>query len=212
MKKTTLLAACLLLGLAACSTNLQVYSSPQHDALRLADGDLGRGGIAFLTPSTATGQEEDRQALAYVFAHALQRERPDIRQVSLANTISAVNRAGLADTYRLMYRDYRDTGVFRVDTLREVAKAAGVRYLAQLQLAHLFQGARGRFSALGLNVLNTQYANLRVFFQIWDSRDGSIAWEGADEVTFAIDTNAERPIAFRAIAERAAVDLIQSLP
>ncbi len=93
-----------------------------------------------------------------------------------------------------------------------MAQAAEVRYLAQLKLANMQQGSKGRWSLLGVTILQTQYANLRVFFQIWDSRDGSIAWEGIDEVTFAIDTGQERPITFRAIAEHAAKDLIQRLP
>jgi hypothetical protein len=105
-----------------------------------------------------------------------------------------------------MYQNYRDTGIFDGALMRRVAQAAKVRYLAQQQ------GSRGRWSFLGVNILQTQYANLRVFFQIWDSRDGSIAWEGIDEVTFAIDTGQERPITFRAIAEHAAKDLNQRLP
>jgi len=45
-----------------------------------------------------------------------------------------------------------------------------------------------------------------------ETLDGSIAWQGMDEVTFAIDTGRERPITFRAIAEHTAKDLIQRLP
>ena len=42
--------------------------------------------------------------------------------------------------------------------------------------------------------------------------DGSIAWEGIDEVSMAYDTGQERRVTFRRIAERAAKDLIASLP
>jgi hypothetical protein len=211
----TCLAATILaplLALGGCASSLQKYSAPEHQTLQLEAQDLRQGGLAFLTPSTVTGQEEDKQALANVFAATLRQERPDIRTVSLPETISAVNRAGLADAYRSMYHDYRETGVFDAASMRKVAQAAGVRYLAQLKLATLRQGARGRFSLLGLSVLQTHYANLRVFLQIWDSRDGSIAWEGIDEVTFAIDSQRERPFTFRAIAGHAARDLMQRLP
>ena len=173
---------------------------------------LAEGGLAFLTPSTVTGQEEDKQSLAYMFAATLKTQRPEIRFDALPQTIGAVNRAGLADAYRRMYRDYRDTGVFDSAMLRQVAQAAGVRYLVQLKLANMEQGARGRFSLLGLSLLNTQYANMRVFFQVWDSRDGSIVWEGIDEVSMAFDTGQERRVTFRRIAQRAAQDLIASLP
>jgi len=210
--RACMMIAAAALALSACSTTLQVYSSPEHETLGLQQGDLRDGGLAFLTPSTVTGQEEDKQSLAHVFAATLQSERPELRFVSLSETISAVNRAGLAEAYRTMYQNYRDTGVFDGALMRRVAQAAQVRYLAQLKLANMQQGAKGRWSFLGVNILQTQYANLRVFFQIWDSRDGSIAWEGIDEVTFAIDTGQERPITFRAIAEHAAKDLTQRLP
>ncbi len=206
--------ACLLaaLLLAGCASKLQIYSSPQHQTLRLQPNELAQGGLAFLTPSTVTGQEEDRQSLAYVFADTLKEKRPEIRFEALPQTIGAVNRAGLAQVYRGMYHDYRDTGVFDAAALSQVAKAVGARYLVQLKLASMDQGARGRLSLLGLSLLNTQYANMRVFFQVWDSRDGSIAWEGIDEVTMAFDTGEERRLTFQKIAARAAEDLIASLP
>lgn len=210
LKRTALGAALLLL--CACSSTLQVYSSPEHETRRLAQRDLREGGLAFLTPSTVTGQEEDKQSLAYVFAATIKRERPDIRVLPLSETISAMNKAGLAAAYRSLYHDYRDTAVFDGGVMRQIAQAAGTRYLAQLKLANMQQGARGRLSLLGLNLLNTQYANMRVFLQIWDSADGSVAWEGIDELTFAMDTGQEKPIAFRDVAERAAQDLVKRLP
>jgi hypothetical protein len=200
------------LALQACSTTLQVYSTPEHDTRSLSQADLRAGGIAFLTPSTITGQEEDKQTLAYVFSTALKTRRPDLKVLPLSETISAVNRAGLAETYRNMYKDYRDTAVFDVAPMKRVAEAAGARYLGQLKLSQMQQGARGRFGLLGLSILNTQYATIRVSWQIWDSRDGSIAWEGIDEVTMAIDTGLEQPMPFRSVAERAAEDLTARLP
>jgi hypothetical protein len=201
-----------VLALCACESTPQIYSNPKHDILQLAQADLREGGLAFLTPSTVTGQEEDKQTLAYVFASTLQSERPDLRFVPLARTISAVNQAGLADTYRRMYADYRDTGVFDAAMMQRVGQAAGVRYLGQLKLARLEQNSRGRFGLLGLNLLNTQYAYMRVFFQIWDSRNGAIVWEGIDEVTLAMDTGKELPMSFQSITGQAAKDLVQRLP
>lgn len=205
-----LLAALVLL--AACESAPQIYSNPKHETLQLTQAELREGGLAFLTPSTVTGQEEDKQTLAYVFASTLQSERPDLRFVPLARTISAVNQAGLAETYRRMYHDYRDTGVFEAAMMQRVAQAAGVRYLGQLKLARMDQSSRGRFGMLGLSLLNTQYAYMRVFFQVWDSRNGAIVWEGIDEVTLAMDTGKELPMSFQSVAGQAAKDLVQRLP
>src|SRR5215510_4825325 len=204
-----LVAAALL---CACEGTPQIYSAPKHDILRLQRDELREGGLAFLTPSTVTGQEEDKQTLAYVFGSTLQTERPDIKFVSLSRTISAVNRAGLAETYRKMYVDYRDTGLFDAHMMKRVAEATGTRYLGQLKLARMEQNSRGRFGLLGLSLLNTQYANMRVFFQVWDSRDGTIVWEGIDEVTLAMDTGKELPMGFQQITGHAAKNLVQRLP
>jgi len=211
LTRAALLAAALLC-LQACSSTLQVYSAPEHETRSLTQASLRDDGIAFLTPSTITGQEEDKQTLAYLFATTLKARRPDVRTLPLSETIGAVNRAGLAELYRSMYRDYRDTAVFDVSLLRRVAQAAGVRYLAQLKLSQMQQGARGRLGLLGLSILNTQYASIRLSLQVWDSRDGSIAWEGIDEVTMAMDTGLEQPMPFRSVAERAAQDLVARLP
>lgn len=207
-----LLPLAAAVALCACETTPQVYSAPKSTILQLAKEDLRGGGLAFLTPSTVTGQEEDKQTLAYVFSSTLESERPDIKFVPLSRTISAVNRAGLAETYRRMYVDYRDTGLFDAAMMRRVADATGVRYLGQLKLARMEQSSRSRFGLLGLSLLNTQYANMRVFFQVWDSRDGTIVWEGIDEVTLAMDTGKELPMSFQSVAEQAAKNLVQRLP
>ncbi len=210
LRRCALAAAAL--ALSACEASLQVYSNPEHENGRLQAQDLREGGIAFLTPSTVTGHEEDKQMLAQAFAGTLRAQRSDIRVVPLSGTISEVNRAGIGNLYRTMYAEYRDTALFDGAVMHQVAKATGTRYLAQLKLAKIEQGARGRFGILGLSLLNTQYASMRVFWQIWDSRDGSIVWEGINEVTLAMDTGLEKPMPFSAVAERAAQDLVKRLP
>ena len=204
--------AFVLAALTGCSAGVQTHSSPEHDGRSLAADDLRKGGIGFLTPSSITGHEEDKQALAHAFASALRTQRPDIKVMALSETIGAVNRAGLANAYRSMYADYRDSAVFDAALIRQVAKAAGVRYLAQLKLSSVEQGARGRFGVFGLSILNTQYARVRVFLQIWDGSDGSIVWEGLDEVTMAMETAWEEPMTFQSVADRAAQDLVKRLP
>jgi len=203
-----LLATCLL---AACVSD-QIHSTAHHADLSLEPGDLEAHGLAFITPSTVTGQEEDKQTLAFVFADVMGTTRPDIRVVPLPQTLSAVNRAGIAQDYKLMYVDYRDTGIFKQDLLREVGQVTGARYLAQLKLSDFNQGAKSRFSVLGLRLIQTQQANIRLFFQVWNAIDGSIAWEGTQEVTYTWDSSSEKPVTFRLIVEEAARELISKLP
>lgn len=206
-------ALVLLLPLLwACTIADQRYSTPHTAGLGLVAGQLEAGGLGFLTPSTVTGQEEDRQPLALVVADVLAQQRKDIRIVGLSQTLSAVNRAGLTEPYKRMYQDYRDSGVFEPGVLREVSDAVGVRYMAQLKMAGFRQGSKGRFDVLGLSVVQTQAANIRLFLQIWDTHDGSIVWEGNNELNHAYETLAERAVSFDTMVRESASELIAKLP
>jgi hypothetical protein len=203
--------AALCLALAGCY-GTQIYPVLQEQRISLARGDLEAGGVAFITPSTVTGQEQETQAVALVFADVLKRERPGLRVVTLAETLGAINRADLADAYKRMYNDYRDTGLFSGTVLRQIAGATEARYLAQLKLQGFEQGSRDRFGILGIRIVETKYAHIRLFLQIWDSRESTIAWEGMQELRQASDTTTEEPVMLRTVLERTARDLIARLP
>jgi hypothetical protein len=205
---------CFLLAISilpGCSVD-QVHSTADHEDLSLDKNDLETYGLAFITPSTVTGQEEDKQTLAFAFAKVMQEKRPDIRIVTLPETISAINIADSTEDYKLMYVDYRDTGVFKRELLKKVGDITGTRYLAQLKLSDFSQNSKARFSLFGLRLLQTKEANIRMFFQIWDSSDGTIAWEGTEEMSYSWDTGSEKPVTFRTIVEKTAQNLISQLP
>jgi hypothetical protein len=201
----------LIFALAGCQST-QIYPSLQEHRISLRPGDLDASGIAFLTPSTVTGQEQETQAVAFTFADVIKRDRQGLRVVTLAETLGAINQAGLADAYKRMYVDYRDTGLLSGNVLKQIGAATGARYLAQLKLQAFGQGAKDRFGALGLRIVETQYAHVRLFFQIWDSSDGSIAWEGMQEMRISQETVTEEPVMLRTVLERTAQDLIAKLP
>lgn len=190
----------------------QVYSSAQHYLTTLGPDDLENYGLALITPSTVTGQEEEKQTVALTFAEVLTKERPPIRCVTLPETLSALNRAGLAEDYKRMFEDYRDTEIFKRDILQKVGEVTQTNYVAQLKLAGFSQGSQGRFSAFGLRLLETKHASIRLFLQIWNSADGTIAWEGVEELKYALDTVTERAITLRTVLEEAARNLIARLP
>ncbi len=197
--------------LAGCF-GTQIYPTLQQRAISLKPGDLDAHGIAFVTPSAATGQEEEKQAIALVFADVLQQERKAVRVVPLAETLGAVNKAGLADAYSRMYSDYRDTGLLRRETLQQVGKVTGVRYVAQIKVQSFGQSSKERFGALGFRIVETRSARVRLFFQIWDSRDGTVAWEATQELHYSYDTTSEEPLSLPKVVGRAAQDLVAKLP
>jgi hypothetical protein len=201
----------VLMAVAGCAT-VQLYSSPRHDNVSLQGGDLETYGLAFISPSTITGREEDKQALALVFSQVLREMRPGIPVVSLSETLGRVNAEGLAEGYMAMYDDYQVTGLFKREALARLGEVTDSRFLAQLKLASFEQGSATRFGTLGLKIVNTKVARIRIFLQIWDSRDGSIAWEGIEELTHSDETVEERLITFRNVVEESAASLIERLP
>jgi hypothetical protein len=196
---------------AGCAT-VQVFPATQQQRITLAAGDLEKAGVAFITPSTVTGQEEEKQAVALIFAHVLRDERPGMHVVTLAEALSAINKAGLSDDYKRMYEEYRDTGLFKSAMLKRIGELAGVRYVAQIKLQGFTQGAKERFGAFGFRLVETRYANVRMFLQIWDSEDGTIAWEGIQETLYSREGINEKPITLQIAVERAARNLVKTLP
>ena len=197
-------------GVAGCAT--QTYPTLHEHRITLQPGDLEAGGIAFVTPSSATGQEQERQAVAFTFAEVLKRERPKMRVRTLAEVLGAVNEAGLANTYKRMYDEERDTGLLSREVLRRIGEITTSRYIAQLKLQGFSQGKQERFGALGLRIVDTQYAQVRVFLQIWDSNDGTIAWEGMQELRISSESISDQPVTLRSVLEHAALDLVARLP
>jgi hypothetical protein len=217
MTSTRLLTLRILSVLAAATLCLgcaipQTYHSTQHRTFALEPDDLPQYGIAFITPSTVTGQEEEKQAVAFTFSEVLYTQRPDIPIKTLPQTLSAVNRAGLEKQYTLMFEDYRSTSLFKTSSLKEVAGATGMRYLGQLKLSGFQQGSDGRLGVFGFRLLTTKQASIRLFFQIWDSADGSIVWEGVDELQHSMDTATEETVTLKKVLEKASVHLVDQLP
>lgn len=200
--------------LAGCATQRspQTAGDAQVSVLALPAGALEAHGLAFLTPSTVTGQEEDKQSLAQSFVEAVVRARPGLRAVSLPVALTAINGAGLAGEYKQLLEDYRLTGLLNRDGIAHIGQAVGVRYLAQLKLAGFRQESKGRFGALGLRIFDTKSTTVRLFLQIWDSRNGAIVWEGAVELTLAYDSVNEETATFDSVIAASARQLIERLP
>lgn len=202
----------VLLLILLCSCAPQISSEISHNQFTLTGDELRDGGIAFVTPSTVTGQEEEKQAVAFVFASTLIEQRPDLRIIPLPTTLSMINRAELADDYKDMYKEYRDTGIFTQDTLEKIAEASGIRYVAQLKLAGFTQRSTNRFGVFGLRMIQTKSATVRIFFQLWDANNGAISWESVAELSWAEEKILDDPVTLQSIMVRAAQDIAENLP
>jgi hypothetical protein len=210
-KSRWLILSAMIVALSGCFYP-QVYDTTQKLTISLQPGELEKYGVAFITPSTATGQEEEKQAIALIFAEVMKKDRPKIHCLTLPETINAVNKAGQADDYKRMFVDYRDTGVFNKDVLQKVGTATGTKFVAQIKLMSFSQGSYDRLSGFGVRLVETKNAHLRLFFQIWDTENGYIVWEAVQELHYAVDSITEKTVTEKLIVDKAAKDFVAQLP
>lgn len=69
-----------------------------------------------------------------------------------------------------------------------------------------------RFGIFGLRVVMTNTAAVRLFFQIWDSQDGTVAWEATKQLYYSYDTLKNEKLTLTTVVGRAAQDLVAKLP
>jgi len=198
------------LSIIGCST--QVKTSIEHNVHLLKKAELETAGLTFITPTTITGMEEDKQYLALTFSHALKKLRPELKIADLSKALGQINKSGFSESYAEMYSGYQATGIFDRKILKKIGELTDNRYICQLKLSHFKSEAQGRLGILGLAIIDTEKANLRLFVQIWDSLEGIIVWEAAQELTYAHDTNSEEPVTFERMIRLAAKDIAAVLP
>lgn len=207
---TALAALGLALLLGGCGVASQLHSD-------LSYGAAGSGvvvdaaGIGVLTPAAPTGQESDKQALGESLSTALRTQLGTGPVVALPEMLSAINRAGLAAGYASMLENYESTGILDRDQLRAIGEAAGVRYLAKLNLGNFNQSSDKRLAIAGIRMFDTWRATIRVHLEIWDSQTGEIAWQGNEELVYAREGVKERPVTFRQVADYAATNLVKKV-
>lgn len=211
MRKTLIVVVSLML--AACGATQQKGLDQHVQASTPSDFSLAAAEqFAILTPSTTYAQEEDKQVLALTFEQMLRERAPSIRLKSLARTLSDINTADLAETYRKLLTGHQQSGLYDKQLLQKIAQATDSRYLIQLKLSEFQQGSDGRWSFLGIRILQTKFGRIRLFMQVWDAQTGAIAWEGMQEMSLAYDTAFESPVTFNQMVTEVSKQLLKQLP
>jgi hypothetical protein len=194
--------------LTGCGVTSQLHSELNYTGLANDAVALEYYGIGVLTPSAPTGRESDKQALGDALGSALKGQLPMGNILPLGAMLSAINTSGLAGSYARMLSEYEATGILERDTIRQIADAAGVRYLAKFNLGDFQQSRDKRLSIAGIRMFDTSRAIIRVHLEIWDGHTGEIAWQGNEELVFAREGVKERPVSFSQVARLSADHLV----
>ncbi|MEE8126347.1 MAG: hypothetical protein V3T42_11075 [Nitrospirales bacterium] len=141
--------------------------------------------IAILDAAVGMGLEGYRHQVSQSLFRALTKEKHPFHLISPQETKSQLNREGLAKTVSGMAFDYSQSGILDRGTLNLMADTLGCHYVIQPGMAEFRQTLDTRLRFFGLRVFQTRITNLRLSFQLWDTRSGEIVWESSGEGTMA---------------------------
>lgn len=163
---------------------------------------LTREQAAVLNAVVGFGLEGYSQQVSRSLSDIVARNQLPIKTISAQETLSRLNREGLATEYAAMVSEYVRSGILNRAVLEKMGKALNVAYVFQPSMAAFSQSMSSRFSLFGLRLFQTRISMLRLSVQLWDTRSGEIVWEASGEATLANEDVREFRIPFEEIARR----------
>jgi len=157
-------------------------------------------------------QEIYRETLAGILYTALIKYSDGPRFLSLDSIQSGINKKEIWNDFRIMYNEYHETGVLRIDLLSKIGSAVGARFVIMPRLLRFQSETFDRATIVGIAFLRTRQSSVDIHAQIWDTVTGEVVWEGASEGTIASEVVRGRPASFMAVAENACESLASKMP
>ncbi len=118
----------------------------------------------------------------------------------------------MAREYNEAIKDFQITGVLDQKILTKIHEVMGVQYLVYLSLNSFNQYPSTRLSTLGLRLIDSQTATLRLFVRIIQASQGRIVWEGSAEGIITREDFRARPITLNEFGQLACQKLVEDLP
>jgi hypothetical protein len=146
---------------------------------------LGQEPVAILGALAMPGLHGNEMPLDYLLEEVLKKVAPQVNVVSSRHSMSQINQQGLAADYTQMRMDAEQSYILNREALKKIGTSIGARYVFQPRLAAFAQAMTDRwtFPALGILVMQTRSADLRVSLQLWDAKTGELLWVSMAEGT-----------------------------
>lgn len=205
MRCDKVLAAAGVLWLTGCVgpiTQWGVESSLVSKSPAFVPTMLEHEKVAVLSAVAGFGLEGYSLEVSRSLATVLDQSNQSLQVIPPAETLSAVNRVGLATDYAAMMTMYIRSGILNRTVLEKVGQATKAKFAFLPSMAAFTQTMSGRFSFFGLRLFQTRVSMLRLSVQLWDTRSGEIMWESSGEATLANEDVREFRIPFEEIAQR----------
>ena len=171
--------------LTACAGPLKQIGSETSFTSKSSSFDpfsLQHEQVAVLNAVVGFGLEGYSQQVSRSLSVAVKESYPSMKMIPAHETLSRINRDGLAEDYAAMVSNYMASGILDRDMLRKIGQATGARYVFQPGLAAFSQSMSGRFGVRPAHRSNARVgvAALRAALGYPDGRDRLGGLGGSD--------------------------------
>lgn len=197
-----LLLAILVTGCASSLYGWQVRTNSTPMPPSFSPASLEQYPVAMFPAVTLAALRGNEVGLANYLSQIVSKIRSSWKVVSEAETVTRINRQGLAAEYTRMRADYDQSNILDRNSLRRIAAAIGVRYVFQLRLAALTQTMTDRWKipAFDVRMSQTRSSIVRLSLQLWDAETGELVWASLAETNMANEALSQDPVYLEDIA------------
>jgi hypothetical protein len=149
--------------------------------------------------------------LSHTLQQALAESSPTINAIPSHETLSRLNRKGVAEGYIQMVKDWDYAGILERGRLQSIGAALGVRLVLLPGMAEYFSYLEERFTLEGLHVLQTRTVRLRLSLQLWNAETGELLWESFGGGGMQREVVSERQGLMTALAQKIWEGMIEDL-
>ena len=159
------------------------------------------------------GLHGNEMPLDLLLEEVVQKVAPEIHVIGARHSMSQINQQGLAAEYTQMRIDAELSYILNRESLKKIGIAIGARFVFQPRLAAFAQVMTDRwtFPALGVLLMQTRSADLRVSLQLWDTRTGELLWVSMAEGTLQSEAASRDFVYFEDAARVALGSIIADL-
>jgi hypothetical protein len=162
------------------------------------------GKIGVLNAVVNFGSEAYSASVARSLSDTLLSNGQKDKVVPVADTLSGINRNGLAGDHAAMMAEYTRTGILNKLILNDIGQAVNARYIILPSMAMFTQTTSGRMSVpiLGIRLFQTRISYIRLSAQVWDTMTGDMVCDASGEATMAIEDVREQRVTLEEVAGR----------
>jgi hypothetical protein len=194
---TALLAGC---GRPLYVSDAAVISSPRPESVEASvqAGEM----IATLVPLAGAGLQGYSPMVSLSLSSALSEASRPIKNIPAYEAVNRLNDQGLASDYADLMSDFGRSGILDRPRLTRIATALGVKYVFLPGIADFSQVLTDRLDLAGWKAIKNRVIYLKLWLQLWDTKQGHLLWESAGEVTVASEVLKDQVVPIHAITKK----------